>query len=132
MASVTVWLFVECHDLSLAELTTSIGVAPDDAHSAGEPRGKSRKTWETNSWCLKSTVEVDEDPDQIATQTEYLVMAVLDRVKHVQERFRAVAHGRTGGLLIGFSASFKPPIILRPTTLAAIAALGVDLEIDLV
>ena len=56
---------------------------------------------------------------------------MLRRIADSAGRFRDLASQRTAGLYVGVSADENPAIQLKAATVSGIAALGVDLEMDL-
>jgi hypothetical protein len=131
MARVTVWLFVECDDLTVEEIADQIGLTPDKSWRIGDPRGKTGKTYQTNSWCLESISEVEENPLTVGERLQQSLDKVLRRIKSSGERFRNLASKRTAGIYVGIFADENPAIRLKGATISAIAALGVDFELDL-
>jgi hypothetical protein len=131
MARITIWLFIECADLAVEEISAQIGLNPDKSRRIGDLRGKTGKRYEINSWTLQSVVEVEENPLTIGERVQQSLDEVLRRVKGSAERFRALASGRTAGIYVGISANENPVLELKAATISAVAALGVDLEIDL-
>jgi hypothetical protein len=131
MAKITVWLFIESGDLTVEEISARIGLLPDMSWKIGDPRGKTGKAYETNSWKLQSHFdEVDENPIEVGKKTRICLDDVLRRVRDYADRFRAVAFGRTAGLYLGISAREAPAIEIKAKTIGAVGSLGVDLEID--
>jgi uncharacterized protein DUF4279 len=131
MARVTVWLFVECDDLTVEEIADQIGLTPDKSWRIGDPRGKTGKTYQTNSWCLESISEVEENPLTVGERLQQSLDKVLRRIKSSGERFRSLASKRTAGIYVGIFADENPAVRLKGATISAIAALGVDFELDL-
>jgi len=131
MARITVWLFVECADMTVQDMSARIGLNPDKSWLIGDPRGKTGKTYETNSWCLESVLEVEENPMTVGERLRQGVDDVLRRIANSAGRFRDLASQRTAGLYVGVSADENPAIQLKAATVSGIAALGVDLEMDL-
>jgi len=131
MARITVWLFIECADLSVEEISAQIGLEPDKSHRIGDPRGKTGKAYEINSWSLESVVQVEENPMTTGERVQQSLDEVLRRIEGSAARFRSLTSGRTAGIYVGISADENPALGLKAATISAIAALGVDLEIDL-
>jgi hypothetical protein len=131
MARVTVWLFIESADLDAAEMSSRIGIASDKSWRKGDPRGKTGKNFDTNSWKLESWSEVDENPIAIGEKVNACLAEVLGRVGSHAERFRTVASGQNAGIYVGISANEAPALDLKAETISAISTLGVDLEVDL-
>ena len=131
MARITVWLFIEAPDLTLEEISARIGLVPDKSWKIGDPRGKTGKVFETNSWTLESRREVDENPMVVCENLQFCLNDVLHRIENYADRYKNVASGRTAGLYLGIFADEAPAVKLQAATIKAISALAVDLEIDL-
>ncbi len=131
MARITVWLFIESADLTAEEISARIGLPPDASWKVGDPRGKTGKAYETNSWSLESKVEINEDPLVIGEKVRVCLDDVLGRVRDHADRFKSVASGRTSGLYIGITADGAPALGLKAETISIISTLGIDLELDL-
>jgi Domain of unknown function (DUF4279) len=131
MARITVWLFIECADLTVEEISAQIGLKPDRARRIGDPRGKTGKAYEINSWSLESVVHVEENPLTICERVQQSLDEVLRRIEVSAQRFRSLSSGRTAGIYVGISANENPALELKAATISAIADLGVGLEIDL-
>ena len=131
MARITVWLFIESADLTAEEISARIGLPPDASWKVGDPRGKTGKAYETNSWSLESQLEVDENPLTVGEKVRVCLDDVLGRIRDHADRFKTVASGRTAGLYLGITADEAPALNFKAETINVISALGVDLELDL-
>ena len=101
MARITIWLFVECADLTVEEMSSRIGLPPDKSWRIGDLRGRTSKTYETNSWCLESVSEVEENPLVVGDRLQQSLDEVLCRIEDSAERFRSLASKCTAGIYIG-------------------------------
>jgi hypothetical protein len=132
MARVTVWLFIESTDLDVDQMSTRIGLPADKFWRKGDPRGKTGKVLDLNSWKLESRVEVKEDPLVISETVKTCLCDVLGRIRDHADRFRILALGqKSAGLYIGISADEVPSLGLNAEMIGTISTLGVDLELDL-
>lgn len=132
MARITIWLFIESPDLTVEEMTQRIGLPPDKSRRVGDPRGKTGKRFETNSWTLESQFEMEEeDPLIVGDKMQSCLATMLERIADHANQFSALASGRTAGIFIGITANEIPPLELKADMLKALAKLGVDVEIDL-
>jgi acetylornithine/succinyldiaminopimelate/putrescine aminotransferase len=133
MAKIIVRLFVEATDLTVEEMTDQVGLSCNKSWRKGDRRGKTGKTFPTNSWALESRSEVpEEEPLTVAEVMRERLNDILQRIHNHADRFRLIASGRTSGLLIGITAEAIPPLAISAATIRKISRLGVDLEIDLV
>lgn len=132
MARITIWLFIESPDLTVEEMTRRVGLPPDKSRRVGDPRGKTGKRFETNSWTLESQLEIEEEnPLIIGDKMQSCLTNMLERIAAHEHQFSTLAVGRTAGVFIGITANEIPPLELKSDTLKALARLGVDVEIDL-
>jgi Domain of unknown function (DUF4279) len=131
MATITAWLFIESVNLTTDQITEQIGLPPDKCWRIGDRRGKTGKTYRTNSWTLESKAEIDEKPDLVGQQLQACLTSLLSRVRMHADDFRIAASGQTSGIYLGICANESPQLELKAATIAEINRLGVDLEIDL-
>jgi hypothetical protein len=132
MARVTVWLFIESTNLDVDQMSTRIGLPEDKSWRKGDPRGKTVKVFDVNSWKLESRVEVDENPLKIGETVQTCLRDVLGRIRDHADRFRTLALcQKSAGLYIGISANEIPALDFKAETIGIISTLGVDLELDL-
>jgi hypothetical protein len=80
---------------------------------------------------LELVFQVEENPLTIGERVQQSLDEVLRRIEGSAERFRALVSGRQAGIYVGISANENPALELKAATISAIAALGIDLEIDL-
>ena len=128
--SITSWLSLESDKLSVAEIADRLGMPPDSSHRIGDPRAKGDRTWEVNSWKIIETLDVAWDSHYEAI--EQTVERLLKRIAPVADRFKGLTDECFGQLLIGTVSVAVPGLHLGNATLRQIAALGVELEIDIV
>ena len=131
MARITVWLFIEAADLTSEEISARIGLPPDASWRIGDLRGRTGKVYETNSWSLRSAMEVNENPLVVGESVRACLNGVLRRVRDNADRFKSAASGQIAGLYIGITAVEPPALELKADEISTISALGVDVEIDL-
>jgi len=125
-------LFVESECASVEDLSHLIGLESDTSRRKGEVLpGRPGKIYKTNLWRLDNRQEISDEPEEIHRQERVGLQDILSRVAGHEQQF--VAAGRTGrsGLLVGILAKSVPPLIFDAAILKAIAALNIDLEIDL-
>jgi Domain of unknown function (DUF4279) len=131
MARVTVWLFIESAEIETTQLSVRIGIPSDRSWKKGDQRGKTDKTFDTNSWAIESRSEVEDNPLALGEKMQSCLADVLGRIAKHADRFRSVATGQIAGLYIGISSEAAPALEFEAATIKAIDALGVDVEIDL-
>src|SRR5688572_3696914 len=130
VARVFACLFIESRSTSTDAIAQMIGVPADRSWSIGDPRGKTGKSYATNSWSLISETEVSDE--SVARKViKARIADILERIRGHEAMFRSTATGEVSGLLLGITANSVPAIILEASQVAGIATLGVDLEIDI-
>jgi hypothetical protein len=133
MARVTIWLFVESAATSAEELSRIIGLPCDVSRQKGEPlTGRPGLTSKTNLWRLEARREIPDDPHEVRRQISETLREVLERIRGHEEGFVAAAELGDSGVMIGVLAERTPPIELDAALLMALAALNVDLQVDLI
>jgi hypothetical protein len=133
MARVTIWLFVESAAISAEELSRIIGLPCDVSRQKGEPlTGRPGLTSKTNLWRIEARREIPEDPQEVCRQIGEALRDVLNRIRGHEEGLAAAGKLGASGVMIGVLAEGAPPIEIDAALLRDLAALNVDLQLDLV
>jgi hypothetical protein len=133
MARVTTWLFVESDSATAEELSNIIGLECDTSRRKGEElAGRPGRKSRAHLWRLDNRREISDSPDDMLEQIAASLREILGRMSGHERGFASAAAMGDAGLLVGILAGSAPPIIFDAAILKAIAALGVDLEIDLI
>lgn len=128
--SITAWLSLESGRLSADEMTNRLGMPADCLHAIGDRLGKGERTWQVNQWKVIETSDVTREGHYEAI--EETVGRLLKRIGPVADRFKQLAEECSGQLFIGTVSVGVPGLHLGRAMLSQVAALGVELEIDII
>jgi uncharacterized protein DUF4279 len=131
MDRVTVGITIESTILTPEQISQRVGIAWDEAHRIGDPRGHTGKKWECNVWSI-----FERKQGALNTSAHDLVPVcvadVVERLAAISENLREISGAEGGEFFIHVSAQSLPGISFSLDTLRALANAELSLDIDII
>jgi len=131
MDRVTVGITIESSILTPEQISQRVGIAWDEVHRIGDPKGHTGKKWECNVWRI-----LERKQGTANTSAHDLVPVcvadVVGRLAPISENLREISSTEGGEFFIHVSAQSVPGINLSRNTLRALANAELSLDVDII
>jgi hypothetical protein len=128
---VTVGITIESTVLTPEQISERVGTGWDEVCRIGDPRGRTGKTWERNSWRI-----FERKSGDVSTSAYDLLPlcleARLQRLKPISRNLKEICDSEGGEFFIHVTAKDVPGISLAPDTLRVLAASGLSMDVDII
>jgi hypothetical protein len=114
-----------------SQIDEYVGIKCDESQTRGDMNRLGTKHYERNAWFIKSRQTIPED-EYIGDKLDSAVAQLLSRLRGSEARIRELSGSNEIEFSLYFYAREVPPMGLSKTHLQAIAALGANLDIDLI
>ena len=128
---VTVGVTIESATLTPEQISQRLGIAWDEAHRIGDPRGHTGKQWDRNIWLI---FEKKQGVGSIIAHDllPACIVEAVHRLELISGKLREIAAVEGAQFFIHITCQSVPGVSLAPTTIRLLADAKLSLDVDII